>query len=66
MMWKLTVETLRHLFETEHEQGEGCEQLRDILLQYGCGMLNTAVDKSEMLQLAGDRWDKSARHKMHK
>ncbi len=61
MMWKLTVETLRHLFETECT----CEQMRDILLQHGCGMLNTEVDKKDMLQRAGDRWDKNAQHKMH-
>jgi glycoprotease/Kae1 family metallohydrolase len=61
MMWKLTMETLRHLFETECI----CEKMRVILLQHGCGMLNTEVDKSEVLQLCGNRWDKSAFHKMH-
>jgi hypothetical protein len=69
MMWKLTVETLRHIFEMactcQKDVYQSYEQLRSILLQHGCGMLNTEVDKRDMLQLAGDRWDKNAQHKMH-
>jgi glycoprotease/Kae1 family metallohydrolase len=69
MMWKLTVETLRHIFEMactcQKDVYQSCEQMRDILLQHGCGMLNTEVDKRDMLQLTGDRWDKNAQHKMH-
>ncbi len=70
MMWKLTVETLRHLLERgckcDKEDCHVCEQMRDILLQHGCGMMTTEVAKSNTLQLAGDRWDKNAQHKMHK
>ena len=69
MMWKLTVETLRHLLERgckcDKEDCHVCEQMRDILLQHGCGMMTTEVAKSNTLQLAGDRWDKNAQHKMH-
>jgi glycoprotease/Kae1 family metallohydrolase len=69
MMWKLIVETLRHLFERgckcDKEDCRSCEQMRDILLEHGCGMLTTKVARSDMLQLAGDRWDKNAQHKMH-
>lgn len=69
MMWKLTVETIRHLFERgckcDKEDCHSCEQLRDILLKHGCGMLENPLDKNDMLQLAGDRWDKNAQHKMH-
>ena len=69
MMWKLTVETIKHLFERgckcDKEDCHSCEQMRDILLQHGCGMLTTEVARSDMLQLAGDRWDKNAQHKMH-
>jgi glycoprotease/Kae1 family metallohydrolase len=64
MMWKLTVETLRHLLERgckcDKEDCHVCEQMRDILLQHGCGILNTEVDKKDMLQLAWARWDKNA------
>lgn len=69
MMWKLTVETLRHIFEMactcQKDVYQSYDQLRSILLQHGCGTLNTEVDKSNTRQLAGDRWDKSARHKMY-
>ena len=69
MMWKLTVETLRHLFERgcecDKEDCHSCEQMRDILLEHGCGMPTMEVAKSDILQLAGDRWDKNAQRKMH-
>ncbi len=69
MMWKLTMETLCYLFEIacacQKDVCHLCEQFRSMLLEHGCGMLNTGIDKRDVLQLAGDRWDKNAQHKMH-
>jgi len=59
MMWMLTVEILRYLFEKERN----CEKLQGLLLQHGCGVLKNPVDKQDALHLAKDRWDKNAQHK---
>jgi hypothetical protein len=68
MMWKLTVETLRYLFEIAHacqkDVCHPCEQFRSMLLEHGCGMLDTRINKRDVRQLARDRWDKNAPRKM--
>jgi tRNA A37 threonylcarbamoyltransferase TsaD len=68
MMWKLTMETLRYLFEMgckcQKDVCHPCEHFRSMLLEHGCGMLDTRIDKGDVRQLARDRWDKNAPRKM--
>jgi len=71
MIWKLTHETLGHLFSQveactcgEDEEGQAhcrsCDKLIDSLFQHGCGMINAVVEKGDIAHAAGDDWRHNA------
>jgi glycoprotease/Kae1 family metallohydrolase len=68
MMWKLTIETLKHIFTSGGECTCGedeadcmsCETLRYDLLKHGCGLIKSPISKDNVFNKARDRWDESA------
>jgi hypothetical protein len=77
MMWMLTVETLKYVFDSvgpcvggeddEHEvHCESCKRASTLLFEQGCGCLNTPVQKSAIQHHAGERWDNKANYKFVK
>jgi glycoprotease/Kae1 family metallohydrolase len=77
MMWQLTVETLKYVFDSvgpcvgreddEHDAHcESCKQASELLFKQGCGCLNTPVQKSAIQHHAGERWDNNANYKFVK